>query len=105
MIQSAKNTEGSDKGLSVDEFTNLMFSCDDKLNVNLDKLHPMAEYAPSKPPTGHSTVMSGQQIENQWKFYLQRSVKNVVNDLLRDDEEKTWLVDQEPLMKVLDRRA
>jgi len=66
LVQSAKNTEGSDKGLSVDEFTNLVFSGDDAMRVDLSKLKPMSSAKLStKSPTGHSAVGGNDQmIEN-----------------------------------------
>ena len=83
-----------------------MFDCNEKLDVDLSVLQPFNENDVPKPPTGHSSKPeSGHNIENQLKFYIQKSIRNVCNDLLRDDEEKTFLVDKESLIKVLDRRV
>jgi hypothetical protein len=80
-----------------------MFDCDERLNTNLDKLQPMSRHATSIPPTGHASK-SKNVIENQWKFYLGKSIKNICNDLLRDDTEHTYLADRDSLVKVIDRR-
>jgi len=36
---------------------------------------------------------------------MQKSMKNLVNDLLRNDEERSWVIDREYLLKVINRRA
>jgi len=69
-----------------------MFACDDNLKVDLEKLAPMGSRASTKPPSGNS-MMGSNQIENQWKFYMQKSLKNLVNDLLRGDETKDYICD------------
>jgi len=92
LVQCAKKTEGSEKGLNVEEFGRLMFDCDETLKVDLDKLQPMSRHYDSKPPTGHS-VKSKNVVENQWKFYLQKSLKNICNDLLRDDTQRSYFAD------------
>ena len=58
----------------------------------------------SIPPTGNS-VKSKNIVENQWKFYLQKSLKNICSDLLRDDLEREYIADKEKLVKVVDRRT
>ena len=55
LVQSAKTNIESDKGLSIDEFQNLIFACEDQLKVDLSLLQPYDKNTASKPPTGHST--------------------------------------------------
>lgn len=107
LIQSAKENKESDKGLTLDEFQNLVFASEDQLAVNLSALAPHSESTVSKPPTGHSQAIVKEDL-GDFKFYLlnlQRGIKNVCNDLLRDDEERTFLADKESLIKVLERRS
>lgn len=40
LVQCAKKNEGSDKGMTENEFKYFMFDCDEKLNVDLEKLKP-----------------------------------------------------------------
>jgi len=105
-VESAK-TDPKQSGLNLDEFTNLVFNCDDTMKVNLKDLHPMSRRQSTKPPSGHSlkSVGSAFQQEAQWKFYMQKSLKNLCNDLLRGDEDKSYLVGHEDLMKIINRRT
>lgn len=107
LVQSAKENKESDRGLSLEEFQNLIFTCDDQLAVNLAALAPHSESTASKPPTGHSLGLKREDL-GDFKFYLlnlQRGIKNVCSDLLRDDEERTFVIDKEALIKVLERRS
>jgi hypothetical protein len=71
LIQSAKDNKESGKGLSVEEFSSLMFDCEDKLYVDLKILQPYNEKTTSKPPTGYSIKAGSEhEVENQLKFYI-----------------------------------
>lgn len=73
------------------------------MDVDLGALQPL----PSKRATSKSLsqIKIGDDIQNQWRFYMQKSMKNLVNDLLRNDEERSWVIDREYLLKVINRRA
>ena len=76
------------------------------MDVNLSYLKPWNDGASSKPPTGHSSKLPAEvSDEDQWKFYINKSLKNVCSDLLRDDENRTFYTDKESIFKILERRA
>ena len=40
----------------------------------------------------------------QWKFYIKKSVKGLATDLLRNDFKKTYKVDYNELMKMIEKK-
>jgi hypothetical protein len=46
-----------------------------------------------------------QSTENKLKYFLQKGLKNVTNDLFRIDEKRTYKVDINDMIKVLNRRV
>jgi hypothetical protein len=46
-----------------------------------------------------------QSTEDNLKFFLQKGLKNVTNDLLRLDDKRTYTVDLNDMLKVLNRRV
>ena len=38
---------------------------------------------------------------NQWKYYLQKSIKNLSSDLLRADTERSYHLEPHEMMKII----
>lgn len=69
LVQSAKENKESDRGLTLEEFQNLIFDSEDKLQVNLAALAPHSNAVASKPPTGHASSVKKEDL-GDFKFYL-----------------------------------
>ena len=86
ILQSA---QGQNQGkLDINEFRDLMFSKDDTLNVDLTKLHPLQpKVYEKKPDTSikYEKFVQDEKTRNNWKYFLQKSLMTVANDLLQGD--------------------
>ena len=103
-LQNEKNT--SSQGLNQQEFENFIFSGDDTVNINLKNLKPLSPIKPAsknsrtiEPKSCHQTEEEKQQKE--WKFYMQKCVKTLTNDLCRNQEFQNNKVDKKLLLKVI----
>lgn len=46
-----------------------------------------------------------QSVENKLKYFMQKSLKNVTNDLFRIDDKRTYTVDLNDVLKVVKKRV
>lgn len=91
--------------MTVDDFSNLMFDCSEQLDVNLSTIQPLSSDPIEEPEPKSHEQTEDHRIQSQWKFCLQKSAKNLAKDLLRQDEDRTNLVDAFDLCKIIDRRS
>jgi len=101
---SSKVRDDGILGLDKGDFEKFLFTGgDDDIAVNLHQLNPLTpqearSIARSALPTHNNH--SG-ETTNQWKFYLQKCIKNVSNDLSRSQEFKNEQIDEKYLLKVI----
>ena len=46
-----------------------------------------------------------QSVENKLKYFMQKSLKNVTNDLFRIDDKRTYTADLNDVLKVVNKRV
>jgi len=106
LLQSAKDLKDDRSGLTAAEFANLIFATDEALDVDLRRLKPLTTAAPAYEAEKRGVSVAGDQgIANQWRYYLRKCVKNLSNDLLRGDENKTYEVEPAEMLRIIDNRA
>ena len=119
-LHGAATQTDADPNLSLQEFSDLLFSGDETLNVALKDLPPMDKTVEAGLAEGLRNSMGNRTIDlqaldrgsldklrlrNQWRACLQRNLQNITKDLLALDADKTYTADPRDLMKVLEKRA
>ena len=82
-----------------------MFDCSESMNVDLAAIKPHSSEPVQEPQMKTIEMTEDHRIQSQWKFCLQKSAKNLAKDLLRQDENRTNLIDAFDLCKIIDRRS
>ena len=101
-----KDKSGLQLGLNSAQFEDFIFNGDDNITINLKNLRPLTPKSASKAQTArsyHQTEEDKQQKE--WKFYMQRCIKTLTNDLCRNQEFQNNKVDRKLLLKVIKSNA
>ena len=119
-LHAAATQTDTDPNLSLQEFSDLLFSTDETLNVNLKGMAPTDREQEALLRQSMQNSMANRTIDlktldkpsldklrlrNQWRAVLQRNLQNITKDLLVVDSEKTHQADPRELMKVLEKRA
>mmetsp|Transcript_8413 Transcript_8413/g.12810 ORF Transcript_8413/g.12810 Transcript_8413/m.12810 type:complete len:106 (+) Transcript_8413:762-1079(+) len=94
----------------MEEFGNLIFSNDETFNVDLGSLKPARSVSQKKqlntitgpPPMNENDP---EKLMTQWKYYIKKSMKNLSNDLVRGDEDRTYQIEVNDLLKIIDKRT
>lgn len=105
---SCKLREDGVLGLDQGDFEKFLFAGgDDDINVNLKELKPLSPHeAKSVAKSALAPQPTSQnETQNQWKFYLQKCIKNVSNDLSRSQEFKNDQIDSKYLLKVIGNQS
>jgi hypothetical protein len=109
----------NDPNLSLQEFTEMLFSNDETLTINLqgltapsrEQIEEVNEF--SKSVTAAKTQdMSGWdqdslnklRIKNQWKLNFQSKITDIMRDVMNLDDKKTEQVDAREFMRILETR-
>ena len=85
-----------------------MSSQDESLKVDLTRLLPLPSKVQEKKQDAtikYEKFIKDEKTRNNWKYFLQKSLMNVANDLLQNDQERTDLVNERDLMKIIDKRT
>lgn len=89
-----------------DEFKELIFSKDEAMQVNLKQLKPSSGQAIKIIDDENTGSLTAEQsVENKLKYFIQKSLKNVTNDLLRIDDKRSYTVDLNDILKVVNKRV
>lgn len=76
-------------GLDLGDFEKFLFAGGgDDIDVNLKELAPLSPAEAKSLARCALAVQNQNETTNQWKFYLQKCIKNVSNDLSRSQEFK-----------------
>ena len=110
----------SDPNLSLQEFSDLLFSSDETYKVErLRSTEPMDKSLEQDLRQSMKASQANRTIDiaglepgmhekltnrNKWRAVIQRNLPNITKDLLVVDTEKTYSVEPKEMMKVLDRR-
>ena len=107
LIQSAKQDKSTeDLKLTSDEFKDLIFSKDEYMQVNLKQLKSSSGQAIKIVDDENAGALTAEQsVENKLKYFMQKSLKNVTNDLFRIDDKRTYTVDLNDVLKVVNKRV
>ena len=85
-----------------------MFSQDESLNVDLTKLLPLNAKSKREAVDNskkYDKFVYDAKLRNNWKYFLQKSLMNVAGDLLQSDLERTDLVNEHELLKIINKRT
>ena len=90
LVQSAKDQKSGDMQLNKEEFEKLIFSQDEKLDIDLKQLKPLDSVVQVPSSSQFEQPSGSVRIQNQWKYYLQKSLKNITNDMLTGDPDRNY---------------
>lgn len=118
-IHGAATQTDSDPNLSLQEFSDLLFSADENFTVNLkgipatDRNLEMELTANMKAALGNRTIdlnslpqesLDKLRLRNKWRQVLKNNLQNITMDLLTGDSEKTYMAEPREVMRVLEHR-
>lgn len=118
-LHAAATQTDSDPNLSLQEFSDLLFSADETFTANLreipasDPAEEMELTQTMRAQLGNRTIdlnslpsesLQKLRLRNQWRQVLKNNLQNITKDLLALDEEKTYLAEPRELMRVLQHR-
>lgn len=109
-----------DPNISLQEFSELLFNHDEKLNINLAALKPADPATLEQSDKLLNSIGAVKSVDlqalspenlqawrerNKWKACMQRNIDNIVRDLQNIDEDRTLQADPRDFIRVVERRA
>jgi hypothetical protein len=118
-LQASAKPDGAAGDLNFNEFKQLLFSSDDRMNVDLKSIAAPTDDEKMKTFNNITirkqnkrldfTQLDANQLElfrarNTWRYCIQKQIKEIARDLQSLDEQRTFQADPNAFMKVVNRR-